>query len=184
MEKNKNKIATTIGIGLLILAVIGGMLWFTKPWERYWAWQDEQKIEKAGWLGNKLSTYYKKADSWPWNFAVRTYAPAEYQRRGEAPFVYQAQKGDNRDWWWAFFEVEGVDKKEVQYWQENDSYWVVKQVSAGSRVAVCFKPKSAKYQAVATEACREDGLGRRNTLSEVDGYDLCHDNLLCEIQEL
>ncbi len=60
-----------------------------------------------------------------------------------------------------------------RYVLKNDDFYVLKQVSSGNRVAVCFRAASDKYREQATEACFQDSLGRRDAPYEVAGFDPC-----------
>ena len=186
-------------VAILILVVLGGIVWWVKPGEYLARWADEEKQERATSLARTLADYYAAHKQFPWNFASKDYVPTGNLRRSEAAFVYlpaviaiaRNEVVVNRDWWWSLLEIIGAEREEMRFWRENDDYFILKQVSAGSRVAVCFQPASQKYQAAASLDCKEDGWHRRDGQKAVAGFDPCVDttgaiaigNLWCAIEQ-
>lgn len=181
---------------ILILAVLAGLSIWVKPWEWFLASADKNQAALAKRTAQALSDYYTKTSKFPWNDPSGGYSPS--QQRSEAAFVYLSSEDENDGWWQNLWSVIKVTTSDQTAQSEGEDLIILKQISSGGRVAVCFLPRSVKYQRLAAEYCREDSNGRRLIAPyAVAGYDPCAGvdgavtdendnvikNLYCEIVE-
>lgn len=160
---------------ILIVAVVGGMSWWLKPWERWWQSQDEKKAAQAAELATGLMTYQQQQKYWPWNYPVDDYQPVS--QRAEAAYVYApGERSLETDRTWQLAWLRGnrsVAEATKEVWQQKDQFYLLKQISGGELVMVCFVPQSEQWRAKAAAACREDGSGLRDAPYQVLNFDPC-----------
>lgn len=174
MQKNRQKgsISEFLVILVLILVVLAGLSIWIKPWEWFLASADANQAALANRTAQALHDYYLKTSKFPWNDPTADYSPQ--QTRSEAAFVFLSGEDEDNGWWQNLWSVISVTESDRTAQTESEELVILKQISSGGRVAVCFLPRSEKYQLLAAEYCREDSNGRRLIAPyAVAGYDPC-----------
>jgi hypothetical protein len=174
--------ATEVVVILLIfMAVVAGMSIWLKPGEMWRKYQDKQTQKLAKDMAQKLVVYYNgNKQTWPWNYLVNDYIPT--YRRGEAAYVYQPETYPDRFWREAFIDISNFTSKQKKELLARDQFLIMKQVSGGSLVNVCFLPKSEEFRKEAAQLCLQDVYGLRDAPYAVNGIEACAttDNSLSE----
>jgi hypothetical protein len=157
--------------GILVAVVIGMSIWL-KPLELIKRYQDKETQKLAQSFAQQLVVYYNSnKKTWPWNYTVNDYIPT--YRRGESSYVYRPATYPDRFWREAFVDVSNFSAKQKKALLVEDKFLILKQVSSGSLVNVCFLPKSEEQQKEAAQLCFTDGYGLRDAPYAVEVTDGC-----------
>ena len=161
-----------LGLGFFI-AVVAAIAYWIKPWEWIFNALDDRDSERANRLAIDLNNYYNQRGLFPWNESAGSYMPSVNHRRPENAFTFIAGSDQNIDWVENLTGVISVDPDDKTAFATGETFTVLKQVSSGGRVAVCFLPRSTKYRQLAADLCLTDSNGRRDAPYAVAGKDPC-----------
>ena len=156
-----------------VTAVIAAIAYWIKPWEWVFNSLDERDAKIANRLATNINSYYLQRGRFPWNDAAGNYIPAPDRKRPENAFTYLANSGNNTEWVENLAAVILLETEDKNILTDGERFTILKQVSSGSRIALCFLPRSAKYRQLAADLCLTDSTGRREAPYAVAGQDPC-----------